>query len=427
METIFTAWLLLVIVLCTINLKYGLSLYISYLLLVPVMNFHIGGLSLGWNFTNTILALLFIYHYTKNKWEINTKPLVPFFIYYGVSLFLILFQFDTPYSWQLNYWRQTIMQTMIPCFIIWNVIYNCPECIKSFRIFMIISIIISVSYGLLLTQTVGLNPYILEINNFSGADFNEEYLLAEGEGRIFGRISSCFLHPMTYALFLGLSMIYIFALREKIGNIFFILVFSLITASIFTCGVRSVIGGIAIPIIYYLLKSRKIKILIYASTVLVALYYIISLTPELSDYLSSILDSGSNNVTGSSLEMRLDQLNSCLDEFSSNILFGKGYGWSHYYMEIKGKHPQLLAFESLVFVVLCNSGICGVILWYYYCKKIISSNKKQYFEIFLNALLLFYLTYSMITGEYEYMKYYILFYVLLFGESMYNNRSQTYS
>lgn len=65
----------------------------------------------------------------------------------------------------------------------------------------------------------------------------------------------------------------------------------------------------------------------------------------------------------SSIALRLEQLQGTLNEINTHFLVGKGYGWNNYYLSTHLTHPVILAFESLVFVVLCNSGILGACVW----------------------------------------------------------------
>ena len=154
--------------------------------------------------------------------------------------------------------------------------------------------------------------------------------------------------------------------------------------------------------------------------------------PEMSDYVLSIVDSKSSKIGGSSLDMRINQFLACFDVISTNPLFGKGFEWHQYYVQLRGTHPKLLAFESLIFVVLCNYGFLGIILWIFFISKMI----KYLYSLgnirnILNALsiFIFYLTYSCITGEYGYMQVFILFYILIIADiyitqsskSIYNN------
>ena len=94
-----------------------------------------------------------------------------------------------------------------------------------------------------------------------------------------------------------------------------------------------------------------------------------------------------------------------------------------YYTTLHGDHPIILSFESLIYIILCNSGLIGVLLWAFLIFKIMRRNSifVKETKVLLNTLLFFYLAYSCITGEYGYMQLYIIFYVLMQGEALLNS------
>ena len=138
-----------------------------------------------------------------------------------------------------------------------------------------------------------------------------------------------------------------------------------IVVCIFLCGIRTPIGAMFLTVFFYLLMLRRIKPMIYVAVIGFIGYIIIENIPELSATIDSIFikDSRQTNVEGSSIDMRMEQLNGCFREIQDCLIFGKGYEWCGYYMSIHDLHPVLLAFESLIFVVLCNSGIVGLCVW----------------------------------------------------------------
>ena len=119
------------------------------------------------------------------------------------------------------------------------------------------------------------------------------------------------------------------------------------------CGVRSVLGGLAVAIAYYLVVGRNAKVfgalLIFGSIAIIVILQI----PELSVYLGSIADINNKTgaVSGSSFDMRLDQLYGAVEEASANPIWGLGYSWTTYYQSLYGNHPICLAFESLLYVI----------------------------------------------------------------------------
>ena len=145
---------------------------------------------------------------------------------------------------------------------------------------------------------------------------------------------------------------------------------------------------------------------------------ILSAIPPVYDYVSSIFVKSNSNVGGSSLDMRLDQLAGAFEEIDNNILLGKGYGWSRDYIIQNENHPILLGFESIIFVVLCNNGIVGVLLYglfvYLYFHYIKTNVQESDVPLFI-SILVFYLAYETITGEFAF-QHFMLFYTLLLME-----------
>ena len=343
---------------------------------------------------------------------------MPFVVYFIATLCVMPLQSHVPFGIMFNSWRVDIMSTLFLPFVMWNVAKAEPSSVKLFRNAMLVAIAIAVGYGLFLTTTGGFNPYImLLINLMDVTQDMESYYEAEGGGRLFGRISSVFVHPMGYAFFLGLSFIYVFQSRQYIKKIIIALLLIAIGVSAITCGVRSVLGGLVIAVAYYFLMSKNYKMMIGVITVALVVYAIADSIPELSKYLGSMADINNKkgNVSGSSVEMRLNQLEGAIKEGSKNPLFGLGYEWTRYYHSLKGDHPVCLAFESLIYVIICNSGIFGFFLWAYMVVKYLKINRRMKLNenVLFDCLMVYYLSYSCITGEYGYMKLFLIFYVLM--------------
>lgn len=430
MEFILGIIIFLIIVFSFIKLKIGVAIYLAYLMLVPYMQIHFGGLTFSYNLVNVIFLIAFFIEFRgRHKYQIDYKPLTPFFFLYVGYLIIMIFSSDTPLSYMLNKYRLQVMKIFITAFVMWNVILNDHSSLKLFRNVCLGCIATASIYGLFLTQTEGLNPYIIELANINGEEYNIEYVTRE-TGRMFGRITSVFTHPMSFGLFLGLSLVFIYGCIKKV-NVYIIAILSLLVlVNVFTCGVRSVILGLAISVLFYLLLIRKFKVFAGAAVVMAVIYGVISNIPEMSEYVSSIVDSKSTNIGGSSLDMRISQFLGCFDIIGDNILFGKGFDWHQYYMQSHVVHPKLLAFESLIYVVLCNFGFMGAILWFMYTLKMYKYMRSlgSIKEILIPLVLfVFYLSYSCITGEYGYMQIFILFYIIMIGDIYVTKRKKIVS
>ena len=96
-----------------------------------------------------------------------------------------------------------------------------------------------------------------------------------------------------------------------------------IIAAIFLCGIRSPIGAFFATVLVFLLLNHKVKLMVQVAIVGCLVYAVISTVPELNSYVESIFSDKKSDVSGSSWELRLMQLEGCLAEIRNNPLFGK--------------------------------------------------------------------------------------------------------
>lgn len=133
-----------------------------------------------------------------------------------------------------------------------------------------------------------------------------------------------------------------------------------------------------------------------------------------------MFDMGESEIGGSSMDMRWEQLQGCFAEVKDIPVFGHGYGWTWNYLRANTIHPIILAFESLIYVVICNEGIYfGLSLWTVFLFLLIKNiHSLSYWKhrTLLTTLTIGYITYATVTGDYGYMQYFILFYVLMYAQ-----------
>lgn len=431
---LFSVYIIVTLFYSVYRPKTGVAMYLTYFILVPYIGVHISGINIGWLAVNILFLFSFILNYKIiRKRSIKIKPVLPFITYYILVLATMPFQHSVPLDYMLEAWLRDIMTTLIIPIVMWNVISYRLSVLKLFRHIIVVCIFIAAAYGLFLTTTGGVNPYQMFIAQISDIDYSyyeNYYESAIQGGRLFGRISSVFLHPMSFALFIGLSIIYIYYIREKLSQYVYLVLIGILALNCITCGVRSVIGALGVTSIYYLLTRRSFKIIFTSFFILIAGVLIIQNIPELSSYIGSIADihNKTSSVSGSSIEMRLTQLEGSIEEAGKNPIFGHGYKWNTYYGEHYDVHPVILAFESLLFIIICNHGLSGFLIWGCLIYMILNNNKSinpSERPIF-NCLLIFYLVFSIVTGEYGYMKYYILFYILMLGECFYTKVQESH-
>lgn len=414
LQLIISLWLIAVLITSFTNLKACLCLFLSYMLFVPFVQIDIG-IHLGENFIYMIILIGFLKNYWKHRADFDFKIFRPFLFLYGFYLLMIPFQSGMPIDEMLNIFRISAMGNFILPFVLWNTYIFTPEIKNALEKTLIISIVVICFYGLYLTQTGGLNPWLMTVLPLGGSDYDLDYAFSD-DGRVFGRISSVFNHPMTFGFFLDISLIYIWSIRDKLKWYVSIMIFIIVALNIVFCGVRSAIGGAAIGVCFYLIKSRKIKLALGGLVAGYLLMLFIQTIPGMGGYVNSITDVHNKkaDVNGSSIEMRMDQLNGCFNEISSCPFTGKGYGWTAYYKKIKGDHPILLAFESLVFVVLCDNGYLGALIWILFVIGLFRMKwPNKQLQVIVPTLFITYIGYSCITGEYGYLKFTLIIYIMM--------------
>src|SRR5690606_34020893 len=137
----------------------------------------------------------------------------------------------------------------------------------------------------------------------------------------------------TNGLFLCLSVVYIGhrLLSTSLGKekIIYGILISMLLFAILFIGVRTAIAACAIGCASFILLNRKFNLLIYASVGVVVIMLIITQIPGMDDFITSMVDSGNKSeVGGSSVDMRLAQLEGAVNEIRYNPLFGHGSGWT---------------------------------------------------------------------------------------------------
>ena len=402
-----------ILVLFFAKFRIGLCVYIAYLFLVPYCNLNVAGVSFGWNLINTVLFLAYCIDCRKKcgKIRLAYKPFIPFFLLYGLLLLEMPFQDGVPIGYAMNGWRLALFNLVLPIVVLSTAQYD-QKIGKYTLTTMICVCVVVIVYAFVLIPLQGVNPYIMELTNANNAELMEAQF-GEQSNRLMIKISSVFAHPMTFGAFLG---IYIYSQLFNNRNIILWVIIIGLISCIFLCGIRTPIAALLVTIAVYLLLKRNLKAFFSVFLLTIIGYCIIIQTPALSETMLSMLDRNSSNVGGSSIEMRLEQLNAAFDEVQNCMLFGKGFGYNGYYWSLHGAHPKLYSFESLIFVILCNYGIIGFLIWgimfykiYRYSQKMVPKS----LSICIIMLLTYYVSYTCITGEFGYIKFFIFIYSLM--------------
>ena len=328
---LFSYIMLFILILSFIKIRYGACLFVLYMIVVPAMNLNIAGFQIGENYINTIFLFSLIYHKNINGFQYNYGPIKFIIIYFIFCLMFLPFS-DNVYGFEsLDRWRRNAMMNIFFPLVIYNIITEDTKSIVYFRNIVLLAIFLTIGYGYVQVMLDGLNPYQVTLMTLEGIDPYEmnKYYAAEGEGRLFGHMSSVFRHPMSFGLFIGLSVLYLFCVRKEMNKYVFYFLFVISCVMAILCGVRSTIGGLMFSILYIILKQANKKIIINSICYIFIILIIISFIPDVSDYVGSIFSSGEKSaVRGSSLSSRWVQFVGAFNEFIRNPFFGLGYSWT---------------------------------------------------------------------------------------------------
>jgi hypothetical protein len=406
----------LIMLLSFINFRIAISLYLGYIVLVPFLQVNFLGLNLSYNLVNIVLLIAFFYLTMKKGYTLNFIPFKPYLFLMLILLLLIPFQRGAPFNFQLLHWRSDIMNCLIFPFIIWNMLINDDKALEYLKWSVIITSCIACFYCFYLATIPSVpNPYI----KFLSEKYSIEGIFWN-DVRMFGRLTSTFPHPMNWNNYLIQIFVCIFCLHFKFKKLLYILLLNIVVVCVIISGTRSGMATLFLIVLYTLFTNRSFKTLIAFIVIIGVFCVFVMISPILNELLLSMIDiKGKTDVGGSSIQMRVDQLNGCFDEISNCFLQGKGYSWSLWYHLNHSEHPVIQGFESLLFMVLCNSGIIGLILWTIFFISLIHTSRKlvkmKKEANIVNCLIIGYFSFSLITGDYGYIKFFMIYYALSLG------------
>lgn len=422
---LITLWIVLIFIFAFVKIKISLYLYLAYLLLVPYLKIHLFGLTIGYNLVNLILLFTFLHQsLLGKKYPHNIKIISPFLFLFTFLILFALFGCDKmPLNMQLKYWLESFLGTCIIPFIFWNIYKIDKRIVIDYKVIIILSISIAIIYGLFLMQLNGINPYTSFLGKFFDISADAAANYSKEQSRIrfstAGKIQATMGHPMTWALHLSFLMVMFFALLSVEKNKKYLVLLFFCAVSLLFSGVRTGIAALIIGSIYYLYRNRQIKTMFWSGILILLSYFVIMSDNDLTNLFTSFIDvdGTKSDVSGSSIQYRLAQLQGVVDEIKGSELTGNGYGWNVYFLSRYGNHPVIGCWESLFFVVLNNSGIIGMIIWSIFFVLLFSQNRKlvkiKNHITFMDFLIIVYFAYAMGTGEYEYIRTFAVYYTFM--------------
>jgi len=419
-----------------VNLKRGVEWVIIYKLIIPsYVTTDVLGLTISGSFWlgYILIALFVVKHLIIQKAPTDKAFFKPFLFFVVASFFITVFGSEIDIGAQIKALLVEILSDFSIAYIIWH-IYKTKKDVNVLILHILICIAVMSIYGVYCFAING-NPYIavLNIAYKPTTDVLEIYSDFE-RGALLGRLQSTTTHPMTWAGFTCLLCLFIFFILNTMKNnrvvkTLLVALLVLVAFNMLVTGTRSAIGALGIgSIVLFYYSKVSTKFLIVIGIVFVLL---LGLDTSIFGKYQALADSTifvwnkqkTGSVEGSTLDMRLRQLNGAIDLIGDGtFLFGKGYSWTQEYLKLYGDHPILLAFESIFFVVLIETGVVGIFIWSWLfigmtkkAKAIFKLNRwpNRLPYTIISTMILTYVLYILFTGICLTLYFFFILYVIM--------------
>lgn len=227
----------------------------------------------------------------------------------------------------------------------------------------------------LVSGTNPINEFIAMANGGNFTDY-ASFNLGGSAGR--ERVSSLYRYSfdfgfnscLLFLFFLGFYLIKKFNI-VIVGSLF------LSVLGIFLCGSRTVVLAFGAGVVIFLLSlgkfSKKMNLYLTGASLLIVGYYLV---PPIQNMVDTTIDTiilHNSEVSGSSTEMRGEQLDGALLFFYKNPIFGNGFkyifldlGWGS-----GNKIQGMAGYESIAYSLLIERGLVGIIVYIVFFTTII--------------------------------------------------------
>jgi hypothetical protein len=398
-----------------VNYKKAFIWFLVYQIFVQfgIQLFSIGSLSLPLGLVTS--AVFFLQFLLKKKYKDPRMKEFPFkvaFILLLLSRFITCFTAAGSFTEELNRAVTFSFQNIVNIYIAWYVFRSKKEFRYLFKIVTVVFFSACIlGYYEYFAQY---NPYTNYEKNFIGEGINY-YSLESVRGF---RITSVFEHPIGAGMNFGMYFVVALYLLINEGKSVPIRRLTLVTAFLclplvlLTKQRSAMIFTLIISII--LLNFRKKRFYGILILILIGLFTLSPMLSNYTQYLTSIFDQNAQSqISGSSLTMRMMQLDACLQLLKTSPLFGIGEKYSNYISNIYTSNALML--ESVWLDQMVKHGLLGIcsylVLAYDYIIKI---PKKYNFGKLIMLSIGFWATYTITTipSFRMYLLYVFIFYLI---------------
>lgn len=274
------------------------------------------------------------------------------------------------------------------------------------------AIVYNIVYSIYFELILRVNPAGMPLYILLGQEDNDFIvdMIDTERGGFDLRAQTVYRHPLSLGQYM-LVLLPLFLMKGKyFSNLFFSF---LICALIILSGSRGAMAPMVLILFISMIKSSHINFrkLVVLFAVIIAVISSIpdkqrdKFTKEVEPFVAGLAfwddeKQEENDVSGSSMEMRFDQINAAFVEIEENPIFGRGYGYRDYWIFLHNDlHPELLGFESVFLLYLVERGWIGLIFFFFIVYYIYRLCKNETIST-ITILLVFvgYLTSIIMTG-----------------------------
>ena len=315
----------------------------------------------------------------------NVYPLKKYLILAIISIFVSALASITPLSVTITGLIYFLMDDiMIP--IMFYILYlDDKTIIRKFITTSMVVFSVAALYGI--TEYVTGTNYFFD---YIKENVNREYLVGKfylgGERLGMIRINSLFSSPNLFVYGAFISSLCVAYNQHFRDSIKFTLPFTLLTFFvILIANSRTVlIASLVVAIPLFLLSKYRSKYIFF-----IGLLLIIEL-PFFSQYAANITSvfsfNGQNDIAGSSVTQRLEQLDASFMLFEKHPINGNGYQSLKYFLDSSGNGmvAELGGAESIWFQLLIERGVFGILVYLYlfYCMFFVLGGWRNVFFLF---------------------------------------------
>lgn len=442
-QLLFDIYIIVVCIIIFRNIRVGFLLTLVSKIVIPsVVRFSLGSISIAINDVFTLVLLTsFILHRKELKAKVPSRINKYFYIYVTVTFILIfLSSAYVPYSYQLfSFFKGFLFQTILYIWIGYKVLQNINVS-KYFNVICIASLLAGL-YGIC-SYAISSNPYVSAMNLLYGGESDFSYFMEEIRGGLQGRTYGTMVHPLAWGQFWNILMCLVWIFKYMLRKYIFISLIVVGCVNIVLCGSRAALVALLIFFIFVLLSYGVKKLLLVIPLAYISVSALLMVIPQemKNSGLVSYIESGvffwdssyseKAGIVGSDRTMRIVQLQKSIDIMSRNPIGGVGYDYQYYVL--KTDHAidsELYGLESIVFKLLVEQGLTGLIVFFYTFNMLRTFSIKEkdtktrtlvngYFLSFLSSILIT----GLQGGSYT---FFMLFLALLLNKTDYDSENHS--